>query len=672
MKTKLLLIGIGTGLWFNSISDLAAQSAPASAPSEPATPATVLAEPAVPAPPRPLSQSGARSSMPAERAVHEFTVGKGQTLYDIIKAYNDEYRAQGKGTIILADVLKVNPNLQNSNRLIPGRKIFIPEPEAAAPAGRIVPARPAQPQPPPVLVPARPAPTQPVPGPATPRPGPSRELRAAILEEERDGNLEPALRRYQEIIRQFDEQREEAAQAIFRLAEVYRKLGRIEEAKVQYARILREFPDQTQLAQVSLQHLAQRIPGVPPSDIALGVPTPAVPEVRRQIPSRGIEEVKRLIDQEMELLEQQLAIIRRQIESGRQPPGAEIQIQREILGLKRQKAELESRGELIDLFAPRSRSEGPGQRGFESLEKQKELLAQEIALVEKQLADTETLVNQNLQPQSALIPLQREILSLKQQSAQLESGLLSPSSRSPWQPPASDSVWAGEKARETAQKNACLNNLRQLDGAKEQWALEHRKNPGDVPTRKEIADFISGGFPVCPAGGTYDLGALGEPPRCSLEDQGHQGHTLQAQAATPGLQPQLQAIVRAGTPNEKERELRNQLVALKAQQAQLEGELRVKEILLESIDARDPATLPVEMVPDPLFQQLKEDYQRAYLAGDDAGVTQLGDKMLRWLSTFKIPELRMEEEAIARKKQALESQVRVIERALEEETKKRD
>ena len=37
------------------------------------------------------------------------------------------------------------------------------------------------------------------------------------------------------------------------------------------------------------------------------------------------------------------------------------------------------------------------------------------------------------------------------------------------------------KARETAQKNACINNLRQIDGAKEQWALENKKTSADTP-----------------------------------------------------------------------------------------------------------------------------------------------------------------------------------------------
>jgi prepilin-type N-terminal cleavage/methylation domain-containing protein len=38
------------------------------------------------------------------------------------------------------------------------------------------------------------------------------------------------------------------------------------------------------------------------------------------------------------------------------------------------------------------------------------------------------------------------------------------------------------KARQTAQRNACISNLRQIDGAKEQWALENKKSAGTDTT----------------------------------------------------------------------------------------------------------------------------------------------------------------------------------------------
>ena len=76
------------------------------------------------------------------------------------------------------------------------------------------------------------------------------------------------------------------------------------------------------------------------------------------------------------------------------------------------------------------------------------------------------------------------------------------------------------KARATAQQNACINNLRQIEAAKNQWALENAKKSTDVPTQQDILPYLRK-WPVCPAGGTYTIGAVGEPPTCSVA-----GHVL--------------------------------------------------------------------------------------------------------------------------------------------------
>ena len=72
------------------------------------------------------------------------------------------------------------------------------------------------------------------------------------------------------------------------------------------------------------------------------------------------------------------------------------------------------------------------------------------------------------------------------------------------------------KARTTAQKNACINNLRQIDGAKEQWALEQKKSAGASITQSEVDTYIKGGTPKCPAGGTYTYGNVDTAPICSV------------------------------------------------------------------------------------------------------------------------------------------------------------
>ena len=77
------------------------------------------------------------------------------------------------------------------------------------------------------------------------------------------------------------------------------------------------------------------------------------------------------------------------------------------------------------------------------------------------------------------------------------------------------------KARQTAQMHACINNLRMIDAAKQQWALEKEKKGGDVAMRNELQRFLPGGqFPSCPAGGAYKINTVDEKPTCSVP--GHQ------------------------------------------------------------------------------------------------------------------------------------------------------
>ncbi len=75
-------------------------------------------------------------------------------------------------------------------------------------------------------------------------------------------------------------------------------------------------------------------------------------------------------------------------------------------------------------------------------------------------------------------------------------------------------------ARLMRNSNACVNNLRQIDGAKQQWALENGKGSKDVPTVAEISVYLGrdGKMPICPLGGIYTIGRLDEDPTCSIAD----------------------------------------------------------------------------------------------------------------------------------------------------------
>ncbi len=73
------------------------------------------------------------------------------------------------------------------------------------------------------------------------------------------------------------------------------------------------------------------------------------------------------------------------------------------------------------------------------------------------------------------------------------------------------------RARNTAQKNACINNLRQIDGAKQQWALENKRSDSDSPGTADVAPYIKNNlFPSCPGGGSYTVGLVNTDPTCSL------------------------------------------------------------------------------------------------------------------------------------------------------------
>jgi prepilin-type N-terminal cleavage/methylation domain-containing protein len=73
------------------------------------------------------------------------------------------------------------------------------------------------------------------------------------------------------------------------------------------------------------------------------------------------------------------------------------------------------------------------------------------------------------------------------------------------------------RARETAQLNACVNNLRQIDGAKQQWALENRALTTATPSEGDVADYLKGNrMPVCPGGGTYTIENVATEPTCDV------------------------------------------------------------------------------------------------------------------------------------------------------------
>ncbi len=79
-----------------------------------------------------------------------------------------------------------------------------------------------------------------------------------------------------------------------------------------------------------------------------------------------------------------------------------------------------------------------------------------------------------------------------------------------------------QQAKLAANANACINNLRQIDAAKQQWAVDNAKTADDVPKAQDLLPYFKDGiFPVCPDGGIYTINAIGALPTCSIP-----GHVL--------------------------------------------------------------------------------------------------------------------------------------------------
>src|SRR5205807_9970210 len=78
------------------------------------------------------------------------------------------------------------------------------------------------------------------------------------------------------------------------------------------------------------------------------------------------------------------------------------------------------------------------------------------------------------------------------------------------------------RARTTSQMNACINNLRQIDGATQQWALETKQAATAPVTFTNIKDYLKSSV-LCPSGGatatfatSYSLSTVSNKPSCLI------------------------------------------------------------------------------------------------------------------------------------------------------------
>ncbi len=74
------------------------------------------------------------------------------------------------------------------------------------------------------------------------------------------------------------------------------------------------------------------------------------------------------------------------------------------------------------------------------------------------------------------------------------------------------------------QQNQCVQNLRAIDLAKQEWALDKNKASDAMASDRDLLPYLKDGvFPTCPGHGIYLINSVGEFPVCSLP-----GHDLVA------------------------------------------------------------------------------------------------------------------------------------------------
>ena len=84
------------------------------------------------------------------------------------------------------------------------------------------------------------------------------------------------------------------------------------------------------------------------------------------------------------------------------------------------------------------------------------------------------------------------------------------------------------KARESSRAKSCVANLKQIESAKEQWAMDNKAamnaSPGTTDLYGTSAYIRSS--PACPSGGTYTIGDMATRPSCSIGTTATPTHVL--------------------------------------------------------------------------------------------------------------------------------------------------
>jgi len=124
---------------------------------------------------------------------------------------------------------------------------------------------------------------------------------------------------------------------------------------------------------------------------------------------------------------------------------------------------------------------------------------------------------QSAEAQTAQTRAQMEALRTNQAALITSQKAIDPNTGQPLTGEALRARYGQAGTSEQAQANACINNLRQIDAAKQQWAFENNRPANSAVSVADLSRFFSNrAFPSCPAGGTYTLNPVGVAPTCSI------------------------------------------------------------------------------------------------------------------------------------------------------------
>ena len=86
------------------------------------------------------------------------------------------------------------------------------------------------------------------------------------------------------------------------------------------------------------------------------------------------------------------------------------------------------------------------------------------------------------------------------------------------------------RAREQSRAKSCSANLKQIDSAKEQWAMDNKKNAAATVTFTDLVGpaLYLKATPACPSGGTEQPNVISTDPSCTATTTAYP-HTVNGQ-----------------------------------------------------------------------------------------------------------------------------------------------